>query len=35
VILEVFDKKSRTTSKSVRQTAAIRWKRYLRDAEEE
>jgi phage-related protein len=35
VILEVFDKKSRTTPKSVRQTAAIRWKRYLRDAEEE
>jgi len=35
VVLEVFEKKTRTTPKHVIDVAKRRWKSYLRDAEEE
>jgi phage-related protein len=35
VILEVFEKKTKTTPKRVLDTAERRWKQYLRDAEED
>jgi phage-related protein len=35
VILEVFEKKTRTTPKHVTDAAKRRWKRYLQDAEED
>jgi phage-related protein len=34
VILEVFEKKTRTTPKQMIATAKRRWKRYLQDAED-
>ena len=34
VILEVFEKKTKTTPKHVIATAKQRWKRYLQDAED-